>query len=193
MRISKLEPEKFTQLQKDLYERIAGKRGQVRGPYLAWMHRPELCDIVEKLNSYFRWDSPITGRISELCILLTARYWDAAYSWVAHAPKAVEEGVSQEAVDTLALTGRADFTAEDERVFFRFADELLREHFVSDATYADAVRVFGEEGVIDMVGAIGAFSMLAMLLNVFQIDMHSGRREPFPDVSGYRRTGTKPR
>lgn len=187
MRIGGLDPSKFDERQKQLYDRIAGRRGHVRGPYLAWLHQPELCDKVEGLNSYLRWDSSLPTRISELSILVTARFWDAAYPWAAHADKAVDAGVPQHLVDALARGDWPEFEAEDEAVFYRFAMELLRNHFVSQPTYDDASRIFGESGVVDLVGAIGAFSMLAMVLNTFEVDLHSGRPEPFPDVLGYRR------
>lgn len=187
MRISELNPENFNEREKEIYDRIAGRRGKVRGPYLCWMHRPELCDIVEKLGAYLRWDSPISGKISELCICVTARFWDCAYSWAAHWQPAVELGVSPDAMDALARGEHPDFTNEDERVFYRFAMELLKDHLISDETYADAKRVFGEDGVVDLIGAIGNFSMLAMILNTHQVPLHLGRPEPFPDIIEYRR------
>lgn len=185
MRIAPLDQNSFTELQKTLFDRIAGRRGHVRGPYLCWLHRPELCDIVERLYSYFRWDSGLDTRISELAICITARHFDAAYPWAAHGDKAVAAGVAQSAIDQLAAGERPTFTNEDEEIFYRFASELLNDHFVSDATFAEAERLFGNATIVDLVGCIGAFSMLAMLLNTFRIPLHSGRPEPFPDIAGY--------
>ena len=47
-----------------------------------------------------------------------------------------------------------------------FCDELLRTKGVSDATYRAAVDQFGEAGVIDMLGVIGYFTTVSMVLNV---------------------------
>ena len=44
-------------------------------------------------------------------------------------------------------------------------DELARDRSISDATYARAVGKFGEQGVIDTLGIVGYYSMLAMVLN----------------------------
>ena len=56
--------------------------------------------------------------------------------------------------------------AEDEELAHDFCDELLRTHGVSDATYRRSVDKFGEQGVIDMLGLIGYFTTVSMVLNV---------------------------
>jgi 4-carboxymuconolactone decarboxylase len=43
---------------------------------------------------------------------------------------------------------------------------VLRTHGVSDATYAAAAARFGERGVIDMLGVLGYFTTVSMVLNV---------------------------
>jgi 4-carboxymuconolactone decarboxylase len=163
-----------------------------RGPFLCWLRRPQLCDSVEALGAYLRWNSSLSTRVSELAILVCARYWDAAYSWNAHADKAVEAGVSRDAVDALARGETPVFGAEDETVFYDFALEMLKDHFVSQPTYQRAVQTFGEDGIVDIVAALGNFSMLAFLLNTFQIDLRDGIPEPFPDIERYQRIAPRP-
>jgi 4-carboxymuconolactone decarboxylase len=55
---------------------------------------------------------------------------------------------------------------------------------VSDATYARALEAFGEQGVIDLIGVSGYYSMLAMMMNVARTPPPAGMAEPlkhFPD------------
>ena len=54
----------------------------------------------------------------------------------------------------------------DEAIVYDFTTELLRLQNVSDETYAKARGRFGEHGVIDMVGVIGYFTTVSMVLNV---------------------------
>ncbi len=56
--------------------------------------------------------------------------------------------------------------AADEALAYDFCDELLRNKGVSDVTYRGAVERFGEAGVIDMLGVIGYFTTVSMVLNV---------------------------
>jgi hypothetical protein len=45
-------------------------------------------------------------------------------------------------------------------------------------------RRWGEAGLADIIGRLGNFSMLAMLLNTCQVDLKPGDPPPFPDVRG---------
>ena len=56
--------------------------------------------------------------------------------------------------------------ATDEATAYDFCDELLRTKGVSEATYRAAVDRFAEGGVIDMLGVIGYFTTVSMVLNV---------------------------
>jgi 4-carboxymuconolactone decarboxylase len=56
--------------------------------------------------------------------------------------------------------------AEDEAAAYDFSIELHHRKSVSDATYARALALFGERGIIDLVGISGYYSFLAMVMNV---------------------------
>jgi 4-carboxymuconolactone decarboxylase len=55
--------------------------------------------------------------------------------------------------------------ADDEAIAYDFADELARTRGVSETTYRLAVARFGENGVIDMLGVLGYFTALSMVMN----------------------------
>ena len=187
MRLPVLEPSNLTDRQKELYDRIAAKRGQVRGPFAVWLHSPELCDKVEALGAFVRFDCVLPERVRELSILVAARHFDAPYSWAAHAEKAIAAGVDAKAVKDLAEGRPPIFGNQDERVFYRFATELLASHFVSEETFEAARQTFGNQGVVDMIGCIGNFSMLAMCLNAFEVPLRPEVEPPFPDVRDCRK------
>ena len=54
----------------------------------------------------------------------------------------------------------------DEEAVYNFATELLDTKQVSDATFAAAKEKFGERGVVDLVGVLGYYSFVSMVLNV---------------------------
>ncbi|HZM62626.1 MAG TPA: hypothetical protein VFB85_22625, partial [Vicinamibacterales bacterium] len=54
---------------------------------------------------------------------------------------------------------------EEESTLYDFCHELHREKSVSDATYARALKLFGEQGVMDTIGITGYYSLLGMVLN----------------------------
>lgn len=180
--LTELSPE-----QAELSERISSRRGGTRGPFLVWLRSPELCDRVEALGAYCRFESALPLRLRELSLLIAARHFDAQYSWNAHIDKAVDAGVDRAVIEQLARREEPRFTSADERILYQFATEVLERHFVRDETFAAGLEEFGERGLVDLIGALGNFSMLAMLLNTFQVDLQPDREPPFPDVRGFSR------
>ncbi len=64
--------------------------------------------------------------------------------------------------------------AEDEELLYTFCDELHRTQGISDTTYARAVKTFGEQGVVDILGISGYYTMLAMVLNTARTPVPAG-------------------
>jgi 4-carboxymuconolactone decarboxylase len=172
--------------QQEISDRISSRRGGTRGPFLVWLRSPELAEKVEALGAYCRFESSLDLRLRELSLLIAARHFDAQYSWNAHIGKAADAGVSRESLQALAENKEPGFTRRDEDIVYQFSTQILGEHFVSDETFAAALEEFGEQGVVDLIGSLGNFSMLAMLLNTFQVDLQAVE-PPFPDVRGYAR------
>jgi 4-carboxymuconolactone decarboxylase len=106
VRLPKLTPETMTPRQQELSDRISGKRGGTRGPFLVWLHSPELCDRVEALGAFARFESSLDLSLRELILLIAARNFDAQYSWNAHIDRCVEAGVSRDALEQLACKER---------------------------------------------------------------------------------------
>ena len=59
----------------------------------------------------------------------------------------------------------------DEEALYNFCTELHETHFVSDATYRVAFEQFGSQGVVDMTGLIGHYTMVSMTLNAFEVEI----------------------
>ena len=187
MRLPVIKPDEMSERQQEIAARIAGRRGAVRGPFQVWLNSPELCERVEALGAFLRWESALPPRLRELSLLLAARHVDAQYSWNAHVAKCVEEGIPQAAVDAIARNETPEFDDPADQAFYQFCRELLEDHFVTDATFAEAMTFFGPRGLVDTVGSLGNFSMLGMCLNAFQVDLQADRPPPFPDIEGHGR------
>ena len=187
MRLPKLKYEELTPRQREAYDNHAAKRDRVSGPYNVWLHSPELMDKVSPLSNYMRWDAALPEKLREFGILVTARFGDSQYAWNAHVEKARAAGIPGEVIEDLAAKKKPRFEADDERVFYNFAMEVLEKHFVSDKTFAEAKAIFGDKALVDVIGAIGYFSMLQICLNSAEVDLEPGTKSPFADLPGYRK------
>jgi 4-carboxymuconolactone decarboxylase len=187
MRLATLSYDALTPRQREAWDKHSARRETVRGPYTVWLHDPDLMDKVSAISNYFRFDCALPVKLREFGILVTARYWDAQYSWNAHVDKARDAGIPDDVIRDLAANKKPKFKAEDERVFYEFSMEVLENHFVSEKTFADAKRIFGDKGTVDLIGAVGYFSMLQICLNSAEVDLQKDREPPFADVRGYKK------
>lgn len=157
---------------------LAGPRGKVDAPYWAIMRSPGLMAAMQQAGAYFRFQCQLDKRLTELAILLTARSWTQQFVWDFHAPLAVKAGVKSASVEAIAEARRPLGLADDEAVVYDFAAEILANKSVSDATYARALALLGETGVMDILGIVGFYSMMATVLNVARVPLDNDRPLP---------------
>ncbi len=145
---------------------IAGPRKGVFGPFIALLRSPELLDRLQRVGEYLRFGNSIAQRLNELAILITARHVTNQFEWAIHHPLALNAGVARATLDAVEAHRRPDAMAADEAVVHDFVVELLRTNAVSDATYALALRHFGEPGVVDLTATVGYFVTVCLVMNV---------------------------
>jgi 4-carboxymuconolactone decarboxylase len=166
-RLPPLEPQQMTEQQRQAAAALAaGPRGGVRGPFVALLRSPELMHRMQKVGEYLRYQSALDARLAEFAMLIVARHWTQQFEWAIHHPLALEAGVAPAALDALAQGRRPREMREDEALVYDFCDELLHTHGVSDATYECAVGRLGEQALVDLMGLLGYFTSVSMVLNV---------------------------
>lgn len=172
-RLPALEEQDLTKAQRVLLESLrSGPRGRgvmPRGPFGAWMHAPEFGQLAQALGAYVRYQTSLPPRMSEFVILCTARHWRAQYEWFAHAPIAEKEGVSKKVIADLQAGKRPASASKEELALYDFIEELYKTRRVSDKTYARVYAFLGEEALVQLMGILGYYAMVAMTLNVFHM------------------------
>ncbi|HEU4850639.1 MAG TPA: carboxymuconolactone decarboxylase family protein [Telluria sp.] len=159
---------------------VQGPRGALVGPFVPLLRSPELMERVQQLGAYLRYRSAVGTRLTELAILLVAREWDQQVEWAIHAPIALEAGVAPHIVDAIANWSRPQQMYADEQAVYDFSLELLVNKRVSDETWARALAQFGEQGVTDLVGINGYYTLLAMVMNAAQTPVPESSAAPLP-------------
>ena len=166
-RLPRIPPAKLNAAQKKVAAEIsAGPRKDVRGPFVPMMRSPGLTGPTQALGAYIRWGVKVPFRLAEFAGLMAARDWSCQYEWAVHVPHALRGGLSQDTIAALSECRRPHSMKKDETIVYDFVNELLKNRSVSDTTYARAVKQFGEESVVDLVGVVGYYAMIAMLMNV---------------------------
>lgn len=182
-RFPELTAEQMTPAQKDVADAIrSGPRGSIRGPFNAWLRSPELADRLQKVGEHIRFKSSLPPRLNEFAILITARHWNARYEWYAHYPLALKGGLRPAVAADLARGKRPAGMAADEAAIYDFCTELRRDRKVSDATYAAVQKLFGDQGVVDLIGVNGYYDLVSMTLNVAEVATPPDGELPLPDL-----------
>jgi 4-carboxymuconolactone decarboxylase len=144
----------------------SGPRGAVYGPFVPLLRSPELADCAQRMGEYLRFRSAIGTRLSELAILVVAREWNQHVEWAIHVPIAGKAGIAAGKIAAIAAGRRPDAMDADEAMVHDFCVELARDKAVTDSTYERVAARFGEQGVIDLAGLNGYYTLLAMVMNV---------------------------
>src|SRR6185312_12489111 len=150
---------------------FATARGQPPfGPFAMMIRSPELMTSARSMGDYLRYHAAIGNTLSEFVILITARSWSQEYEWNVHAPIAAKQGIAQGKIDAIAAGHRPAGMSEDEAICYDFTTELQRDHQVSDATYARALKRWGDKGVVDLAGISGYYTFLSIEMNAARSD-----------------------
>jgi 4-carboxymuconolactone decarboxylase len=180
-RIPPIDPERLDAEQRAVYDAIAsGPRKGVRGPLAVWLHRPQLADRAQALGRYCRYDSSVAPRLSELAILLMGRHWLAEYEWAAHKPFALEAGLSPDIIDAIRDGREPAFVNRDEALIYAFMRQLHERRAIDDALYAELAREIGQDGLVDLVGIAGYYTLISMTIKVFEVPPPQGVAPELP-------------
>ena len=152
----------------------------LRGPVGMWMHSPVLAEAVFDLRQRVRYGTPKDQRLTELIILTTAREISNQYEWSAHEPLGQAAGLEQDIIEVIKYRKDLDSLPsiegfdEIEQTLVQFTRELVSEEKVSTPTFNKAIELFGNEGVVDIVGVVGYYNFVAMTLKAFDVQRPVG-------------------
>jgi 4-carboxymuconolactone decarboxylase len=183
--ISRIPLMKHTQLSRagrEIYESILNTRGNLDGPFLAWLYSPGLAAPAEKLGAFCRYSTSLTEIESELLILLVAAHFRCAGEWQIHVPIASRAGLDTASVDAIQAGAVPALASLRLSVLHAFSDELLRHNQIGEATFDQARGMFGDRGCVEITGVIGYYSFVAMTLNAFEIRCAEGD-DPFRNAA----------
>jgi len=176
-RFKPLTYDKLTPEQKAMADHLlAGERGGMNGPFNVTLRSPEVGDAAQKLGALLRFHSTLPKKLNEMAIIMTGRFWNAQYEWSAHKKAAIAAGLSPAIVDAIAAGKRPTGMQPDETVIYNFANELLQKREVSDASFAAAVKMFGERGAVDLTGVMGYYCFVSMMLDIDRYPLPDGEK-----------------
>ena len=136
------------------------------GPGAIRLYSPPVADHMNGVNEYLRRKSGLDPRLVELAILVTAREMDCEYVWTAHEPAAQKAGLEQGVIDAVKYRKPVTALGEKEAVIIQLGRDSIAKHKVGSDTFARASKLFGNQGVVNIVSLMGDYAATTILLNV---------------------------
>ena len=165
-RFPTLSPEAMTPTQREVAAEItAGPRGEVRGPFIAWIHHPELARRLQALGEQLRWKSTLPPQLIELAVLICARRWTCQHEWFMHEKLARQAGLPPHVIDSLSKREKPERLTSEQAAVYDFCTDLHASGRASDAAFAAVKEKFGLEGALELITLSGYYSLMAMVLN----------------------------
>jgi 4-carboxymuconolactone decarboxylase len=116
----------------------------------------------------------LPAREREIVILRVGFLCKSGYEFTQHTRIGLNEGLTRAEIDKIKQGADAGWSEAD-AVLIRAADELVGNHFVSDATWAELSRHFDEKQRMDMVFTAGLYTQVSMFLNTFGVQLDAGQ------------------
>src|SRR6266851_2895086 len=152
---------------------IVKSRGALQGPFTMFLHCPELAGRAAHLGAFVRFEGSLDMRVRVLAAMVVAREFDAVYVWGAQTGSARKQGVPESTI-TAIREKHARGVPPDDAQIVEFTQQLVRKHRVDDATVKALRQRFGDDGFLQLTGAIGYYSMLAMTVNACELEAGEG-------------------
>lgn len=191
-RLPIIQPHNFTPAQRRIFESVTGGKrkavsstgspltaeGGLRGPFNALLYSPIIGDAVQRVGEAVRFEGTLPAPLRELAILTVAAEWQANFEWWAHERIAREVGLDEAIIDEVKAGELSDGADPMQRMIHGFAREVIERHHATDERYAAAVAMFGESAVVELVLLMGYYTLIAMTLNVFAVEVPTGETAP---------------
>ena len=110
-------------------------------------------------------NSPVGARFFQLAVLIVAREIDQQFEWSAHEPAGLRQGLEQSVIDVVKHDRPVAGLAEKDATLITFGRTLLRENGVSSELWAKMVELFGRQHTIDLLGIMGDYLRVGIMLN----------------------------
>lgn len=143
--------------------------GALIGPFPPMLHYPQFgipaLTFLRSLDTHATLDKAVR----EVAILTVGGAFGSRFELYAHEIMAAAFGLSSNCIATLASGGRPHGLSEQQYIAHEVAHLLVNGNIVPDSMYNHAVHLLGKDGVAELFFLIGGYSLIAVILNGFDM------------------------
>ncbi len=178
------DPSKLDSKNRIIYEEIVASRkiqgSPFDGPYSALMNHPQLCQKIEQLGYYLKFEGHLSREVYQFVVLAVAQSTKANFEWEDHVNHAISAGVPANIIQVLKDEGIGSINFSDP---YRTASLVLRATLIYEnipnVVQANAIEAYGMLGFIEIVVLSGFYQMFSAIDKGFEISLRPGMQSIF--------------
>ena len=150
------------------------------GPYAALMNHPQLCEKIEDLGYYLKFEGHLPRDVYQFVVLSVARRTGAAFEWVDHIEHAEAAGVPSSLI--AALQRGEDVSAVATAPYDVVAQVLastLSWQNIPQRVQDEAIKALGVKGFVELVVLSGFYQMFSAINQGFHVALPPNVDKPF--------------
>jgi alkylhydroperoxidase family enzyme len=148
--------------------------GAVPNLYATLAVHPKFYTPRRNFGSYVQRDSSLSPKTRELLIMRTAWNIRSEYEWAHHVSYSKEAGLSDAEIARIAKGPQAPGWSEEHAALLAAADELRREAFISNATWAKLSKTYPPKQMVEIIYTVGGYTMTGLAINSLGIQVEPG-------------------
>ena len=191
-RLPGLRPEELTDDQRRVYDSIAGgdrardasfrlteDDGSLVGPFSTLLLSPVVGNAVQSVGAAIRFGCGLSSLVREVAILAVAAHRRSPFEWWAHEPIGRRAGLDDDQIAALHAGETPAFDDDIAAATYAFCKALIAGGRPDDASYEAAREALGLDGVMELVTLVGYYTLLAQLMETFDVGVPTGETSPF--------------
>lgn len=167
-------PDQLSAADKLIYEKMVEQRksqgSPFDGPYLALMNHPILCQKIEELGYYLKFQGHLPRDIYQFVVLAVAKYTQSSFEWKDHLPHALAAGLPKDVIITLEAHGIAEsYFSEPYLSIIQILQSTLSWKSIPEQVQAKAIQLYGIKGFIEITVLSGFYQMFSAINQGFNV------------------------
>ncbi|MBI1359272.1 MAG: carboxymuconolactone decarboxylase family protein [Alphaproteobacteria bacterium] len=189
MRLAKprIAPLQDSELSPEQVERLAKSRtkdGGVLNIFRTLVRAPDAFRAFSWWGGYVLSRNDLSPRDREIVILRTGWLCKSGYEWTQHHRIGLASGLSADEIERIKAGAGAEGWTAAERALIAATDDLNRDQFVSNASWAGLKAHYTEKQMMDLVFTAGQYTQVSMILNSFGVQLDEGQTLD-PDLKAF--------
>ncbi len=178
------DPSTLSPADRAIYERMVERRkaqgAGFGGPYAALMNHPQLCEKIEALGYYLKFQGHLPREVYQFVVLFVARRTGAAFEWIDHIQHAEAAGVPSALIGALQRDEDVRAVAAPPYdLVMQVLDATLSWRNIPPRVQDEAIKAFGVQGFVELVILSGFYQMFSGINQGFDVALPEGVKSPF--------------